>query len=389
MQKIIKLLKSESATGILLITFTIIAMLIANSPLNQYYQKLINIYMVISIDNLVISKPILLWINDGLMAIFFFMVGLEIKREMVLGSLKEKSKVITPVLAAIGGMVVPAIIYISLNIDNESNLRGWAIPMATDIAFALGVLSLLGDKVPKSLKTFLLTLAIIDDLGAILVIALFYSSGISLAYLGFAVLFFIVLLILNLKKVKNTSVYMLLGLFLWVAFLKSGVHATIAGVVLGLMIPLKGNEENFLKLEHSLHFPVNYIILPIFAFVNTGISLSGVDIKDFTDSVTIGIVSGLVFGKSLGIFLFSYLSNVSGIGKLPPGIGYRSLFGLSLLGGIGFTMSLFIGSLAFECSDGVCFDVVDERIGILLGSFVSGVIGYVYLFYHFRKTKTL
>ncbi len=298
---------------------------------------------------------------------------------MLIGNLKEISKVITPALAAVGGMIVPALIYTALNSNDEVAMRGWAIPMATDIAFALGILSLLGEKVPKTLKIFLLALAIIDDLGAIIVIALFYGHGVSLISLGFAAVFIAFLIILNYKNVKNPAFYIIIGLFLWVAVLKSGVHATIAGVILGLIIPLKGNEDKFLELEHSLHFPVNYIILPVFAFVNTGVGFGGMSFKDLTDTITLGIALGLLAGKTLGIFLFSYISSKVGIGKLPDGVDAKSLLGVSILGGIGFTMSLFIGSLAFECQNGICFDIVDERVGILLGSLLSGIIGFIYL----------
>ena len=377
--QISKLLKGESATGVLLIIATILAMLMANSPLDKYYQHLLDIPVVVSFDTLVIAKPLLLWINDGLMAIFFFMVGLEIKREVLIGNLKEISKVVTPTLAAIGGMLVPALIYTALNFGDEVAMRGWAIPMATDIAFALGILSLLGERVPKTLKVFLLALAIIDDLGAIVVIALFYGKGVSLFSLGVAAVFATILVLMNLKNVKNPAYYILIGIFLWVAVLKSGVHATIAGVILGLLIPLKGNEDRFFDLEHALHFPVNYIILPIFAFVNTGVGFGGMSAKDFTDTVTLGIAMGLFIGKTVGIFTFSYLSSKIGIGQLPEGVDAKALFGVSMISGIGFTMSLFIGSLAFECSNGVCFDIVDERVGILLGSLLSGIAGFVYL----------
>ncbi len=371
--------KSESATGVLLIIATVLAMLMANSPLHAYYQHLLDIPVVVSFGTLVIAKPLLLWINDGLMAIFFFMVGLEIKREVLTGNLKEPSKVITPTLAAIGGMIVPALIYTTFNSGDEGAMRGWAIPMATDIAFALGILSLLGDKVPKTLKIFLLALAIIDDLGAIIVIALFYGKGVSLVSLGVAAFFIAVLGFLNFKNVKSTAVYIVIGLFLWVAVLKSGVHATIAGVLLGVLIPLKGNKERFFELEHALHLPVNYIILPVFAFVNTGVGFSGMDLKDLTDTITLGIAVGLLAGKTIGIFSFSYIGAKLGIGKLPEGVDTKALFSVAMLGGIGFTMSLFIGSLAFECSNGICFDTVDERVGILLGSLLSGFSGFFYL----------
>lgn len=378
-ETLIQFFKHEAAVGVLLIIATIAAMLMANSPLHGLYSHFLDIPVVVSFGEFVIAKPLLLWINDGLMAVFFFMVGLEIKREMLEGSLRERSKVMLPAFAAVGGMVVPALIYTALNQGDANAMKGWAIPMATDIAFALGILSLLGKRVPPELKIFLLALAIIDDLGAIIVIALFYGHGLSLLALGVALLVGMILLLLNLKGVTNNTLYILLGLIMWAAVLKSGVHATIAGVILGLLIPLRGNRESFHELEHSLHAPVNYIILPLFAFVNTGVGFGNVTAKDFTDSVTVGIAGGLFFGKSIGIFVFSKLAQMLKLGRLPEGVGNAHLFGVALLGGIGFTMSLFIGSLAFECSGDACFSMVDERIGILLGSVVSGVLGYLVL----------
>ncbi len=378
-ETLIQFFKHEAAVGILLIIATLAAMLMANSPMHAFYSHFLDIPVVVSFGEFVIAKPLLLWINDGLMAVFFFMVGLEIKREVLEGSLRERSKVVLPAFAAVGGMVVPALIYVALNQGDANAMKGWAIPMATDIAFALGILSLLGKRVPPELKIFLLALAIIDDLGAIIVIALFYGHGLSLLALGIALLVGLVLLLLNLKGVTNNTLYILLGLVMWAAVLKSGVHATIAGVMLGLLIPLRDNRESFHELEHSLHAPVNYIILPLFAFVNTGVGLGSVTAKDFTDSVTVGIAAGLLFGKSIGIFVFSKVAELLRLGRLPEGIGTAHLLGVALLGGIGFTMSLFIGSLAFECSGDACFSLVDERIGILLGSVVSGVLGYFVL----------
>ncbi len=378
-ETLLQFFKHESTVGVLLILSTILAMVMANSPLHGFYSAFLDIPVVVSFGEFVIAKPLLLWINDGLMAIFFFMVGLEIKREVLEGALRERSKIMVPAFAAFGGMLVPALIYTAFNFDSEAAMKGWAIPMATDIAFALGILSLLGSRVPPGLKVFLLALAIIDDLGAIVVIALFYGHGMSLTALGVATVLGLIMLIMNLKGVRNITLYILIGIVMWAAVLKSGVHATIAGVVLGLLIPLRGNREDFHELEESLHVPVNYIILPLFAFVNTGVSFGGVTVKDFTDSVTLGIAGGLLVGKSVGIFLFSLLAVVLKFGKLPDGVDYRALFGVALLGGIGFTMSLFIGSLAFECSGDACFSLVDERIGILMGSLFSGVLGFFYL----------
>ena len=378
-QSLVHFFKLESAVGILLIIATFLAMLLANSPFHAYYEGLMDTPVMVMIGSFNIAKPLLLWINDGLMAIFFFMVGMEIKRELVEGTLNHYSKIVIPALAAAGGMIVPALIYSFLNWGNEGAMQGWAIPMATDIAFALGILSLLGPRVPVQLKIFLLALAIIDDLGAIIVIALFYTSDMSMSSLIIAAAMIGILFYMNRRGVVNNTAYILVGLILWTAVLKSGVHATLAGVVLGLMIPIKNNRASFHALEHSLHAPVNFVILPIFAFANTGIAFGSVTAKDFTDSVTLGIVGGLFLGKQIGVFLFAWLGIKLGIGKLSDEIKTGHLYGVALLSGIGFTMSLFIGSLAFECSGDVCFDIVDERMGILLGSFLSGIVGYLVL----------
>ncbi|WP_456452428.1 Na+/H+ antiporter NhaA [Hydrogenimonas sp.] len=371
--------KKESATGILLMLMTLAAMAIANSPFKAYYDSFTEIPVVVSIGTLTIAKPLLLWINDGLMAIFFFMVGLEIKREVVEGELKDPKKVAVPAFAAVGGMLVPALIYAAFNWNDSFAMQGWAIPTATDIAFALGILSLLGNRVPAVLKLFLLTLAIIDDLGAIVVIALFYTSGLSYLSLSIVATTVFILFMMNRNGVVNNTAYVLVGIVMWVAMLKSGVHATLAGVILGLFIPIKNNKASFHALEHSLHAPVNHVILPLFAFVNTGINFANVSAKDFVDSVTMGITLGLFVGKQLGIFAFSWLAIKLGLGRLPQEVTWAQLYGLSILGGVGFTMSLFIGSLAFECTGGACFNLVDERMGILIGSLLSGVAGYLWL----------
>jgi len=371
--------KKESSTGILLMLMTIAAMIVANSPLKTYYDAFTEIPVVISIGTLTIAKPLLLWINDGLMAIFFFMVGLEIKREVVEGELRDPKKIAVPAFAAFGGMVLPALIYTLFNADNPAAMEGWAIPTATDIAFALGILSLLGKRVPPVLKLFLLTLAIIDDLGAIIIIALFYTSGLSHLALGVVATTIFILFMMNRRGIVNNAAYVLIGIVMWVAMLKSGVHATLAGVILGLFIPIRNNKASFHALEHSLHVPVNHVILPLFAFVNTGINFSSVSAKDFVDSVTLGITLGLFLGKQIGIFLFSYLAIFLKLGSLPKGVGWKHLYGLSVLGGVGFTMSLFIGSLAFECTGASCIPLVDERMGILIGSFLSGILGYAVL----------
>ena len=386
-KSLLNFFKAESAVGVLLITATIIAMLLSNSHYAYLYKDLLAIPVVISIHEFVIAKPLLLWVNDGLMAVFFFMVGLEIKREVLDGSLSQVSKIVVPAFAAVGGMVVPALVYTAFNWGNPVAMQGWAIPMATDIAFALGILSLLGNRVPAELKVFLLALAIIDDLGAIIVIALFYGHGLSTSALAVSAFFIAVLMVMNWRGVTNNTAYVLIGIIVWAAVLKSGVHATIAGVIVGLLIPLRNNGKSFHELEASLHAPVNYVILPLFAFVNTGVNFSGVSSKDFLDNITIGITLGLFIGKQVGIFSFSLLAITLKLGKLPDGLHIGHLYGLSVLGGIGFTMSLFIGSLAFECSGDACINMIDERIGILLGSLLSGIMGYLILKWQLSKVS--
>ena len=374
--------KMESKVGILLILATFFAMLMANSPPNNTYEMMMDTPVVVMFGQFMIAKPLLLWINDGLMVMFFFMVGLEIKREIMEGSLIDRSKLALPAFAALGGMLVPALVYVYFNWGNEGTMHGWAIPMATDIAFSLGILSLLGKRVPMQLKVFLLTLAIIDDLGSIIVIAIFYTSHMSLFSLAIALALIVVLFMMNRYGVVNNTAYIMIGIVLWTAVLKSGVHATLAGVILGLMIPLKDNQKSFYQLEQSLHAPVNFFVLPVFAFANAGISFSTVSIKDLADSMTIGISLGLFLGKQMGVLLFTFIAQKSGFGSLPHGCSWGSVYGLAILSGIGFTMSLFIGSLAFECHSGVCYNLVDYRMGILLGSLASGIVGYLVL----RKT---
>lgn len=379
--------KLESATGILLVIATLLAMAMANTPLQPLYDSLTSIPVVVSFGTLVIAKPLLLWINDGLMAVFFFMIGLEIKREVLEGSLQDPKAIVVPAFAALGGMLIPSLIYAWFNWDDPYAIQGWAIPSATDIAFALGILTLLGERVPKGLKLFLLTLAIIDDLGAIIIIALFYTADLSAMSLIIAALMIALLIGMNLRGVINQTAYILVGLILWTAVLKSGVHATLAGVILGLLIPLKNNRHHFHELEHSLHAPVNYAILPLFAFVNTGINFSGVSAKDLYDHVTMGIALGLFFGKQLGVFFFSALAVGMGLGKLPYGVNWKLLYGVSILSGIGFTMSLFIGSLAFQDARGCGVGLCDERLGILAGSLLSGLIGYIVLRFFLNKPQ--
>lgn len=371
--------KKESAIGILLILSTLFAMGVANSPFSYIYEQFMELPVVVSAGTFTLAKPLLLWINDGLMAVFFFMVGLEIKREVVEGNLNKISKVSLPAFAAIGGMFVPAMIYLYFNGNDGHAVQGWAIPAATDIAFALGILSLLGPRVHPSLKIFLLALAIIDDLGAIIIIALFYTAELSFEALAISAAMLALLLAMNWRGVVNNTAYILVGIILWIAVLKSGVHATLAGVILGLMIPLKNNKTSFHALEHSLHIPVNFVILPIFAFANAGISFSNVSINDLSHNITLGVAFGLFVGKQVGVFMFSFFAVLLGLGRLPDGVRWIEVYGVAVLSGIGFTMSLFIGSLAFECSGDTCLVMADERIGIIVGSLLSGIVGYTVL----------
>lgn len=373
--------KLESAGGLLLMFSAVLAVICANTSLIQYYDLLLSTPVEIRIGRLEIAKPLLLWINDGLMAIFFFLVGLELKRELIEGELSDKRNIILPGIGAIGGMLVPALIYLYFNYDDPIAQKGWAIPAATDIAFALGVLSLLGSRVPVSIKIFLTSLAIFDDIGAILIIALFYTSKISVTALIVVALCIPVLIALNKRNVLSKSPYILIGIIMWVAALKSGVHATLAGVILAMFIPIRSKTNPDIsplkELEHDLHSVVAFFVLPVFAFANAGLNLSGVGLTEITHNVPIGIALGLFFGKQIGIFGLCWLFIKLNIAKLPKGMNWLSLYGTAALCGIGFTMSLFIGSLAFEHT-GVDL-LFDERLGIIIGSLFSGVLGYLIL----------
>jgi NhaA family Na+:H+ antiporter len=367
----------EAASGLLLIAAAALALIINNSPLSWLYNGLLDTPVVAQIGALKIAKPLLLWINDGLMALFFLLIGLEVKREVLDGQLSKPSQIVLPGAAAIGGMVVPALIYWFLNRDNPPALSGWAIPMATDIAFALGVLALLGKRVPVSLKLFLMTLAIIDDLGAIIVIAIFYSGALSTLSLALAAACIVALIAMNRLGVVKLGPYMIIGLILWVCVLKSGVHATLAGVTLAFCIPLRTKNAEpspLLTLEHALHPWVAYGILPLFAFANAGLSLSGVTIENFTHDVPMGIAVGLLLGKMLGVFGLTWLAVKIGIATLPQGANWGQVLGVAILCGIGFTMSLFVGSLAFV--PGASEYAGMDRMGILTGSILAAVIGY-------------
>ena len=366
----------EAAGGLLLIAAAALALIINNSPLSWLYNAFLETPVEARIGALHIAKPLLLWINDGLMALFFLVIGLEVKREVLEGHLSKPSQIVLPGAAAIGGMVVPALIYIALNTGNAEALNGWAIPMATDIAFALGVLALLGKRVPVSLKLFLMTLAIIDDLGAIIVIALVYSGELSQLSLILAAVSIIALIAMNRSGVSRLAPYLLVGLVLWVCVLKSGVHATLAGVVLAFCIPLRTSSKAspLLTLEHGLHPWVAYGILPLFAFANAGVSLAGVTMESFTHSVPLGIAAGLLLGKTLGVFGLTWLAVKTRMASLPKEANWGHVLGVSILCGIGFTMSLFVGSLAFE--PGVSAYAGEDRMGILTGSILSAIIGY-------------
>jgi len=374
-------LRLESAGGIILIFAALLAIILANSPLQSYYDLLINTPVEVRVGVLEIAKPLLLWINDGLMVIFFFMIGLELKREFIEGELSDKKNIILPGIAALGGMVVPALIYVYFNADDDTALKGWAIPTATDIAFALGVLSLLGSKVPTSLKVFLTSLAIFDDVGAIIIIAIFYTSNISATSLAIVLICLPVLFLINKRNPASTSVYIMVGVVMWVAMLKSGVHATLVGIILAMFIPMRSKTDPdyspVKRMEHDLHSLVAFFVLPVFAFANAGVNFTGIGTEQLLHGVPLGIALGLLIGKQIGVFGFCWLAIKLKLTQLPDGMSWVSLYGTAALCGIGFTMSLFIGSLAFE-ETSVNF-VFDDRLGILIGSFASGIIGYLVL----------
>ncbi|MDX1501998.1 MAG: Na+/H+ antiporter NhaA [Thermoanaerobaculia bacterium] len=371
-----KFLRLESASGLLLMGAAALALLLDNSPAAPLYDALLEVPMAVQVGALKIAKPLLLWINDGLMAVFFLLVGLEIKREVVKGELSRLSQATLPVLAAVGGMAAPALVFYLINQDVPENLRGWAIPAATDIAFALGVLTLVGPRVPLSVKVFLTALAIIDDLGAIVIIALFYTAKLSVESLALGALFALGLFVLNRRGVTRFTPYVLLGIGLWICVLKSGVHATLAGVVLAFAIPLRGGDpENppLERMEHGLHPWVAYLVMPVFAFANAGLPLAGLSPGDLLEPLPLGIALGLVVGKQAGVFLMTWLGVATGLARRPAGATWLHLYGASLLAGVGFTMSLFIGTLAFASPA----EMSAVRLGVLSGSLACGVLGYL------------
>jgi len=374
-------LKLESASGLILIVATVVALIFANTPLDHIYELFLSTQVGVQVGALEISKPLLLWINDGLMAVFFFLIGLELKRELIEGELSDPKQIVMPAAGAIGGMLIPALVYVFFNQGDDVALAGWAIPAATDIAFALGILAMLGNRVPVALKVFLVSLAIIDDIGAIIIIALFYTSELAVESLVVAAFAVAMLAFLNFRGVVKIVPYILVGLVLWVSVLKSGVHATLAGVVLAFFIPLKIKNENgkspAKELEHDLHSSVAFVIVPIFAFANAGVDLRGMSLERFLDPVPIGIALGLFAGKQIGVFGFAWLVIKLGWAKLPNNVNWKQLYGVATLCGVGFTMSLFIGSLAFEQTGEN--NLFDDRLGILFGSFMSAVVGYLVL----------
>jgi NhaA family Na+:H+ antiporter len=372
-------LRLEASGGILLMIAAALALILANTPLGGVYQAFLDIPVAVQLGQLVIAKPLLLWINDGLMAVFFFLVGLEIKREFLEGELSTPSQVALPAIGAVGGMAVPALIYVYLNWGSPEHLNGWAIPAATDIAFALGILALVGSRAPLSLKILLTAIAIIDDLGAIVIIALFYTDQLAVGAVAAGGLFAIALAVLNRLHITRVGPYVLVGIALWICVLKSGVHATLAGVLTAFFIPLKGRDPSgpspLVQLEHGLHPWVAFGILPLFAFANAGVSFEGLGLGAFVEPVKLGISLGLFLGKQVGVFGLLWLTIVLGLAPKPTGAGWREIYAASLLCGVGFTMSLFIGSLAFEHSD---FDA-PIRLGVLTGSILSGICGYLLL----------
>ncbi|RXJ95074.1 Na+/H+ antiporter NhaA [Malaciobacter molluscorum] len=375
-------IKKESSAGIVLIFVTIVALILKNTDFSTVYDAFLHTPVEVRFGALNIAKPLLLWINDGLMAIFFFLIGLEVKREILEGHLSSVKQITLPAIAAVGGMAIPALVYVYFNMGNEIAMKGWAIPTATDIAFALGILSLLGNRIPVSLKIFLMALAIIDDLGAIVIIALFYTNDLSIMSILIAGSALIGLILLNKFKVIKPAAYIILGVILWVSVLKSGVHATLAGVALAFTIPLHskrkdGRAFSMLKdMEHSLHYWVVFLILPLFAFVNAGVDLRSISLDQLATNVPLGIMLGLFLGKQIGVFGFSFIAIKLKLASLPEGTNFKQLYGIAILTGIGFTMSLFVDSLAF--TDDSLFAYTD-KLAILLGSFLSGIVGFLVL----------
>jgi NhaA family Na+:H+ antiporter len=376
--------RHDAFGGILLMASAVAALIVANSALAPLYDRFLGAYLAITVNGEGLEKPAILWINDGLMAIFFFLIGLELKREILEGKLKNPRDVILPGMAAVGGMIVPALVFIIFNWGNTATINGWAIPAATDIAFALGVLALIGTRAPASLKVFLLTLAILDDLGAIVIIALFYTADLKVDYLFLAILPLIGLIVLNARGAHRIAPAILLGAIMWFFVLKSGVHATLAGVITAFLIPLtdRYGKSPLHALEHGLTPYVLYLIVPIFAFANAGVVLTGLSFSDLFAPLPLGIALGLILGKQIGVFGISFAMVKLGFARLPHGANWAHIYGIACLAGIGFTMSLFIGSLSFD--DPALMNQV--RLGVLSGSLVSGVLGYAVLMFASRQS---
>ena len=371
-------MKLEASAGLILMGVALLAVLAANSGAASLYTDFLGTKITLAIGSFEISKAALLWINDGLMAIFFFLVGLEIKREVLQGELSSKDKALLPVLAAIGGMAIPAFIFVYINWQNTEALTGWAIPTATDIAFALGILALMGSRAPVALKVFLLAVAIIDDLGAIVIIAVFYTSELSTNALTLSMLGFGLAVGLNRLGVQKVTPYLIIGLFMWACVLKSGVHATLAGVLIAMTIPLKdkdGEKALLLRAEHALHPWVAFLILPLFAFANAGVQFAGLSFSDLAQPLPLGIALGLLLGKPIGVMAATWIGCVSGLARLPSGVTWVHVFGVACLTGVGFTMSLFIGSLAFDSPE----TMNTVRLGVISGSVLSALFGYAIL----------
>lgn len=367
----------EASGGLLLMFAAAAAMVVANSGLSGVYDSVLGSYLAVTLNGEGLQKPLILWINDGLMAIFFFLIGLELKHELMEGKLKNPSDVVLPGMAAVGGMVLPAMFFLAFNWSNPDTVNGWAIPAATDIAFALGVLALVGNRAPASLKVFLLTLAILDDMGAIVIIALFYTAELKIDYLYLALLPAIGMFWMNMKRVHRVAPILLLGVVMWFFVLKSGVHATLAGVVTAFFIPLKDKwgKSPLHSIEHGLSPYVLYFIIPVFAFANAGVVLTGMQFADLFAALPLGIALGLVLGKQVGVFGVTWLMVKLGLARMPHGATWLHIYGVACLAGIGFTMSLFIGSLSF--ADAELMNQV--RLGVLSGSIISGVLGYAAL----------
>ncbi|ASU15822.1 Na+/H+ antiporter NhaA [Actinobacillus pleuropneumoniae] len=381
LKQIQKFLKLEAASGILLLVSALLAMIFANTDLNQLYFSFLQTEVAIKFGAFSIDKPLLMWVNDGFMAVFFILVGMEVKRELFEGSLSSYQKAIFPAVAALGGMIIPALVYWFINQNSPEYQQGWAIPMATDIAFALGIVALLSKQVPPALKVFLLALAIIDDLGAIIVIALFFSHEMSMQALTIASIAIVILVAMNRYKVTGLINYAIIGTILWASVLKSGVHATLAGVIIGFCIPLRGKngEAPLHHLEHALAPWCSFAILPLFAFSNAGVSLEGMSLDKLASPLPLGVALGLIIGKPVGVFLFSYVAVLLGIAKIPEGINLKQIFAIAVLCGIGFTMSMFIAGLAFGEEDASESVLALARLGILMGTFVAAIIGYFLL----------